>query len=219
MICRIFHKSGEKRTPLLQVQGHLDPCSSSPTKRSLPPLLAGPTSFTLELECQSQSSSRRDFQSPLLIHHQNQKQNHDISHTHLFPLHAFQPPFPTLAASVPGEIITDTRNHYPSSEQFFKIKEQTIPKLGKTEATFFQYQLVDDPYLHWMDKLNPNTSNFQNSNMPVEMDAAGLIAFSGTANAEIRDMSSVSIALHRAGLQHILDAPVGIEPWPQAQHV
>lgn len=225
VICRIFHKSGEKRTQLLQVQGgHLDASSKSPSKSSLPPLLASPTSFTLEqLECQSQSSSQRDFQSPILIHHQRQNQN-DLSHSNLFPLHAFQPSFPASAASapVPGEI-THTTNHeliFKSqlSQQncTLKVKEETIPKPSKTEATFYPYQqLLDNANnMHsWMDKLNQNPTNFQNPN-PIDMDG-GLMGFSGTANAEFRDMS----AFNKAGLQQMLDAPIGIDSWPLAQHV
>ncbi|KAL2319986.1 hypothetical protein Fmac_028955 [Flemingia macrophylla] len=65
VICRIFHKSGEKKTPLLQLQGH---SSNASTK---PPLLSSLTNFTLELECQSQS--------PVMIH-----QDQD----HFFSLHA-----------------------------------------------------------------------------------------------------------------------------------
>ncbi|XP_061372684.1 NAC domain-containing protein 92 [Gastrolobium bilobum] len=210
VICRIFHKSGEKKTPLLQVQGHLVP-SLSPTKSSLPPLHASPmTSFSLELECQSQ----------VLIHHQEQN---DLSHSHIFPLHAFQPSFPIAAASASGEI-TNTRNH-PSSELFLKsklsqqystlkVKEQNIPK---TEATFYQYQLLDDTNnLRWMEKLNPNQSNFQNS-FPLEMDA-DLMVFSGAGNGEYRDMYN-SIAFNRVGLQQMPDTPIGTDSWPLAQNV
>ncbi|CAJ1973108.1 unnamed protein product [Sphenostylis stenocarpa] len=211
VICRIFHKSGEKKTPLLQVQGHSD-VSSSPAKNSLPPpLLASPTSFALELECQSQS--------PVLIHH-HQDQNH-LSHSHpyLFPVHAS----PEL-----------TNDHHPSfSDLFFKplhlsqqncilkAKEKTVPKVIKSEeaAAFYQYPLQDDASnLRWVNKLNQNQSNFQNPFPDVEVDA-GLMGFSGGANAEAKDMSN-STAFNRVGLQQVIDAAhIGIDSWHLAQHV
>ncbi|TKY75362.1 CUP-SHAPED COTYLEDON 3 [Spatholobus suberectus] len=213
VICRIFHKSGEKRTPLLQVQGHSD-ATSSPAKSSLPPLLASPTSF--KLECQSQS--------PILIHH-HQDQN-DLSHPHLFPLHAY----PNAAATSASSEITNVRNHPSFSDLLFKphlshqnctlkAKEQAIPKLSKTEdATFYQYQSLDDVNnFRWVNKLNQNPSNFLNPPFPLEVDA-GLMAFSGavSANAEVRDMST-STAFNR---QQVLDAAhTGIDSWPLAQHV
>ncbi|KAK7352148.1 hypothetical protein VNO80_17566 [Phaseolus coccineus] len=202
VICRIFHKSGEKRTPLLQVQGHSD-ASSSPTKNSLPPLLASPTSFTLELECQSQ-------QSPVLIHH------HQDQHPYLFPLHA-------------SPQLTNARNHPSFSDLFFKplhnsqqncifkAKEKTVPKVVKTEeaTAFYQYHLLGDANNL---RLNQNPSNFPNPFPDVEVDA-GLMAFSGGPNAEVRDMST-STTFNRVGLQQVIDAAhIGIDSWPLAQHV
>ncbi|KAK7409848.1 hypothetical protein VNO78_00206 [Psophocarpus tetragonolobus] len=203
VICRIFHKSGEKRNALLQVQGHSD-ASSSPTKSSLPTLLASPTSFTLELESQSQS--------PVLINHR-QGQN-DLSYH--FPLHA-------------SPEITNARNHPSFSDLILKplqlsqqnctlnlkAKEQTSPKLTKTEdATLYEYnQLLDDPNgLRWVNKLNQNPSNFLNP-FPLEVDAAGFMAFSSGA-VEVKDMST-STTFNRLGLQQVLDAaPIGIDSWP-----
>ncbi|XP_027357001.1 protein CUP-SHAPED COTYLEDON 3 [Abrus precatorius] len=201
VICRIFQKSGEKRTSLLQVQGHNLDASSSPGKSCLPPLLASPTSFTLELDYQN-----------------------DLSHPHPFSLHTSQPSFPIAS----GEI-TNTRSNHPSfSDLLFKsqlspqnctlkVKDQTHLKLSKTEGTFYQYQLLDEAnHLRWMDKLNPNASNFHCSIIPLEVDA-GPMGFSGAANAEFRDMST-STTFNRVGLQQVLDAPIGIDSWPQAQH-
>ncbi|CAL0326944.1 unnamed protein product [Lupinus luteus] len=65
VICRIFHKSGEKRTQVLQFQEHLDA-----SKSSLPPFHTTPPSFT-QLQC-------------------HQFQN-DLSNSHLFPFHSFAP--------------------------------------------------------------------------------------------------------------------------------
>ncbi|RDX83496.1 Protein CUP-SHAPED COTYLEDON 3, partial [Mucuna pruriens] len=202
VICRIFHKCGEKRTTLVQqVQGHSDACSS-PTKSSLlPPLHASSTSFTLELECQSQSSShsQRDFQSQVLIQHHHDQS--DLSHpTHLFPLHA-------------SPEITNARNHPSFSDLFLRPHQQNYCTLKAKEQTMFlPYQLLDDPNnnLRWVNKLNQNPSNFLN---PLEVDS-GLMA-----NAQVRDVST-STAFNRVGLQQVLlDAHIGIDSWPLAQHV
>lgn len=176
MICRIFHKSGEKK-----VQGHLNADSPSPTKNTttLPPPLSLATTPTNSLTlCQSKTSSQ---------HHSFQNDS-----DHLFP---FQP------ACFPY-----TRDHHPSSEVFFKtqlsqqVKEQfTTPKRTKMETTTVlhdQQQLLEDANynynLRWMDnKLNSNPSNFQNL-FPLEiMDATGMM----------------------------LDVPIGMDSWSQAQHV
>ncbi|KAH1252153.1 Protein CUP-SHAPED COTYLEDON 3 [Glycine max] len=183
VICRIFHKSGEKRTPVLQVQGHSD-ASSSPIKSSLPPLLAS-----------SSHSQLRDFQSPVLIHQQDQN---GLSHPHLFPLE-----------------ISNARNH-PSDLLFkplqqnctLKTKEQTIiPKGIKTEDATFYHQLLDDHNnMRCVNKLNQNPSNFLNT-FPLEVDA-GLMAFSGAANAQAREISTASTPFNRVALQQMLDS------WP-----
>ncbi|OIW14770.1 hypothetical protein TanjilG_05391 [Lupinus angustifolius] len=61
VICRIFHKSGEKKTHVLQIQGNLDASSKS----SLPPFHTTPPFFT-------------QFQN-------------DLSNSNLFPFHPFAP--------------------------------------------------------------------------------------------------------------------------------
>lgn len=189
MICRIFHKSGEKRNSLLQIQGHLGGNPNlTPQKSCLPPappLLA--TSFT-----------QLDQNDQLLSHSHN-----------IFPLPTFQPSFSMINHT------TRNNNNNPSSELLFKSQQnQTIPK---TEATFYdqhQSQLIDDALnLRWIIDNNNN----QNSLFPVEMDAAAhdLIAFSGAAtNAEFRDMTIIN---SRGGVG--LDGPMGIDSWPHAQLV
>lgn len=175
MICRIFHKSVEKRSSLLlQVQGHLGVHNNSnltPPKSCLPPPLP-PPSFT---------------------------------HSHNnFPLHAFQPSFQ----------VTDTRNNNnPSLELLFK--SQTIPK---TEAMFYeQYQpqsIEEAINLRWNID-NNNSNDFQNLSLPVEMDAE-LMAFSGAAATD--DEFTSTPFINSRGIV-ALDAPMGIDSWPQAQLV
>lgn len=203
VICRIFHKSGEKRNSLLQIQGHLGGNPNlTPQKSCLPPtppLLA--TSFT-----------QLDQNDQLLSHSHN-----------IFPLPSFQPSFSMINHT------TRNNNNNPSSELLFKsqqnytMKQQTIPK---TEATFYdqhqsQSQSIDDALnLRWIIDNNNNNNNYENSLFPVEMEmemdgaAHDLIAFSGAAtNAEFRDMTIIN---SRGGG---VDGPMGIDSWPHAQLV
>ncbi|KAL2340387.1 hypothetical protein Fmac_008327 [Flemingia macrophylla] len=177
VICRIFHKSGEKKTPLLQLQGH---SSNASTK---PPLLSSLTNFTLELECQTQS--------PVMIH-----QDQD----HFFSLHA--PP-----------------NNSSFSDLFLRAKEPKLIKTEDSNATLYQHQSLDDPNnsLRWVIKLNQSQGQFLNP-FPLEVDA-GLMAFSGGSNPQVRDTSTSTI-FDRVRLQQVLDvAHIGINFWPMPQHV
>ncbi|OMO64504.1 No apical meristem (NAM) protein [Corchorus capsularis] len=63
VICRIFHKAGEKKNGLVQGQSYILEVSSTPTT-SLPPLLE--TTTILE----SQTQTRSPMQNPYLIHRQ-----------------------------------------------------------------------------------------------------------------------------------------------------
>lgn len=67
VICRIFHKNGEKKNPLFQCQTYLleSALSSSTTSNSLPPLLESTPTTTL-VECQSQAAMQA-FQNPFQI--------------------------------------------------------------------------------------------------------------------------------------------------------
>ncbi|XP_038897088.1 protein CUP-SHAPED COTYLEDON 3-like [Benincasa hispida] len=73
VICRIFHKNGEKKNPLFQCQTYLleSALSSSTTSNSLPPLLeTTATTTTTLVECQSQSQAAMQlqaFQNPFQI--------------------------------------------------------------------------------------------------------------------------------------------------------
>jgi len=125
--------------------------------------------------------------------------------------------------------LTNARNHPSFSDLFFKplhnsqqncifkAKEKTAPKVVKTEeaTAFYQYHLLGDANNL---RVNQNPSNFPNPFPDVEVDA-GLMAFSGGPNAEVRDMST-STAFNRVGLQQVIDAAhIGIDSWPLPQHV
>lgn len=207
VICRIFHKSGEKRNSILQLQAGNANYNLPSKKSCLPPpphLITNPTSFT-QLDQNDQLIS---------------------SHSHnIFPLQPFQPSSFQINH-------TCRNNNLPSSELLFKPQQnfnmkQTIPK---SEATFYdQYQSsqsIDDAInLRWIDNNNNNSINNNNNNnhnfensssFLIEMDAE-LIEFSGAAtNGEFRDMStSTNFNSNRIGL----DVPMGIDSWPQAQLV
>ena len=195
MICRIFHKSVEKRTPLLQVQGHSD-ASSSPAKNSLPPLPP------LELE-------------------QLEHQTH-LSHSHpyLFPLHASPQLTNTRNHTSFSDLFFKPPPHL-SQQQNCILKEKTAPKVIKTEeaTALYQYHLLGDSNNNL--RLNQNPSNFPNPFGDVEVDGGGLLmAFSGGPNGEVRDMSTSTAFNRVVGLQQLIDAAhIGIDSWPLAQHV
>ncbi|XP_022981910.1 protein CUP-SHAPED COTYLEDON 2-like isoform X2 [Cucurbita maxima] len=70
VICRIFHKNGEKKNPMFPCHAYLlesaaAALSSSTTSNSLPPLLE--TTPTTLIECQSQAAMQA-FQNPFQIH-------------------------------------------------------------------------------------------------------------------------------------------------------
>ncbi|XP_007018687.2 PREDICTED: protein CUP-SHAPED COTYLEDON 3 isoform X2 [Theobroma cacao] len=221
VICRIFHKTGEKKTALAQGQSFILEVSSSPAS-SLPPLLETPTPFL-----ESQSQTPMQAQNSFVIHRQENDLksliNPVVSQTPLFPADGLQvqPSFsanPTTITSsttntTDKNAATDTSN--PSASMLFKsllshqnciLKEQaTIPKQCKTEANFSHFHLPDAS-LNWMDKIHPNPC--QNP-LFFEMDCS-VLGFSEGVNAgdaTVHDMST-SIAFNRAGVQMMLDPPI-----------
>ncbi|XWS24629.1 hypothetical protein CRYUN_Cryun28dG0119000 [Craigia yunnanensis] len=169
VICRIFHKTGEKKNILAQGQRYILEVSSSPTI-SLPPLLETPTPFL-----ESQSQTPKQVQNTFLIHRQENDLksliNPVVSQSPLFLVNGFQPSFSatptaitsTITSTTDKKAVTNTNN--PSASMLFKplfshqdcmSKEQaTIPKQCKTEANFSRLQLPDAT-LNWMNKIHQN---------------------------------------------------------------
>ncbi|XVF35798.1 hypothetical protein REPUB_Repub19eG0001600 [Reevesia pubescens] len=228
VICRIFHKTGEKKNGLAQGQSYILEVSSSPTT-SLPPLLETPTPFL-------ESQSPMQGQNPFLIHYQENDLksliNPVVSQSPLFPATGFQPSFsatpttitsPITASTTDKNVVTNTSN--PSASMLFKsilshqdcsiMKEQaTMPKQCKTEANFSHNLQLPDATLNWMDKIPPNPC--QNP-LFFEMDCS-VLGFSEAVTAGdtyVHDMST-SIAFNRAGFQMMLDPPIrtSAESWP-----
>ncbi|KAK9270796.1 hypothetical protein L1049_026381 [Liquidambar formosana] len=212
VICRIFHKSGEKKNPLFQAQGyHLMEISSSPTTNSLPPLLQTPTALL-----ESQSHALRN--NPFLMNHQESGlktliTNPVVSESHHFPTNEFQP---SCFSPTPPTTITTNKNTItnPSPSILFKsllshqdctLKEgATVPKQCKTEANFSHFQL-SDANLHWVDKFHQNPYQ---SPLFFEMDCSvlGLSAAAAAAAAPdpVHDMST-SLAFNRADFRMMVD--------------
>ncbi|XAR64281.1 hypothetical protein NMG60_11024558 [Bertholletia excelsa] len=174
VICRIFHKVGEKKSPLFQGQSY-----------SLPALLeAANTGVTTALESQSQDPI---IQNPFLIHHHFQDSdlksliNHDFTIAGLQLQASFSPITTTTA---PNNDNNDTNTNGPSpspptTTSFFRslhpshqgcaLKEQAqatpVPKQCKTESSFysplFQQQLLPDAILRGVDRAHhgPNMAN------------------------------------------------------------
>ncbi|KAG6644776.1 protein CUP-SHAPED COTYLEDON 3-like [Carya illinoinensis] len=223
VICRIFHKIGEKKNSFLQGQSYLLEALSSPNRTCLclPPLLETPTTL---LECQFQTPIMPGIQSPLLINNQENDLKsliHPVvSQSHLFPRNGFQPSFAATPTTVTGTTVATNKstntNNNPSPSPFpsmlFKsllshqdgssFKEHiAIQKQCKTEANFSHFQLPANANLQLMDGVHPSTNQYQNSLLS-EIDC-GLLGFSAFASAPATDATitdtSTSIAFNRAG--------------------
>ncbi|XVE56300.1 hypothetical protein DITRI_Ditri03aG0227600 [Diplodiscus trichospermus] len=233
VICRIFHKSCEKKNALAQGQSYILEVSSSPTTNSLPPLLETPTPFL-----ESQSQTPKQAQNPFLIHRQENDLksliNPLVSQSPLFLANGFQSSFSAAPTTIPSTLITSTTDkkaatntNNPSASTFFKsllshqccmLKEQiTIPKQCKTEANFSHFQLPDTTF-NWMENIHPKPCQ-DPLFFEMECSSSGsVLGFSeGVAAGDtcVNDMST-SIAFNRAGVQMMLD-PVNRaseESWP-----
>lgn len=214
MICRIYHKNGDKKNPLL-IQGRqsynqlLDGASSANTS-CLPPLLEG--NQTTLLECQSQNpfailrQAENDLKSLMV--------NPVVSQSHhVFPLNGFQPSsiLPTATASsatnkntnppAPSPILPSMLFKSLLSHQDCIWKEQstTIPKQCKTEANFSLSQLPaphDGSLQLMMDDKNPYHQHCQNPLLFEIMAYNSVLGgFSAAADATVHDMST-SIAFN-----------------------
>ncbi|MED6179653.1 Protein CUP-SHAPED COTYLEDON [Stylosanthes scabra] len=187
VICRIFHKTGEKRTatttPFLQQQ-----------QQDHPLLFQTPSSSLVNLHNTHHSHNHNLF--PPLLHPAAEATKNRSSSSSIMNNHNIYPPPPPPP---------------PSSQNMLKLNKST--KLTKTQpsptSSLFPYQqhqqLPDDPnllLLHWIESSNNN-----NCNQIMDAAAAGLIGPSPTttANAEIiRDIimsSSPASMLLNDGLQ------------------
>lgn len=214
VICRIFHKNGEKKNLLLQGQSYgLREAASSPSSGSLPALLETQTRL---LECQFQSPMQ-GVQNPFLFGNQENDMksliNPAVSQSHLFPKNGLQPSFSPIPTTITSSTSATNKNPSPSPSMLFKSllshqdctpKEQlTIQKQCKTEANFSDFQAPAEAHLQWMDRIHPNPTQYQNP-LLFEIDC-GLLGLSAFASAPLADAAaanydmSTSIAFNRAG--------------------
>lgn len=165
VICRIIHKTGEKKNGVAAAQGlgyilELSLLSSTTkTTNCFRPLLETSTPL---LESQTQTSMQAAHNSFL---------EHDLKsliNPVVYPANGFQPSFtatPTTFSSTPDK--NASSNSSAAASMLFKsllshqecvLREQaaaTIPKQCKTEANFSNFQLPDST-LSWMEKMHPN---------------------------------------------------------------
>ncbi|XP_059638098.1 protein CUP-SHAPED COTYLEDON 3 [Cornus florida] len=209
VICRIYHKIGEKKNPIFhgRSSSYLMEASSSTTANScLPPLLMSPTPL-LESHNPSASSSMQALQNPFVIHHQESDLKALInqvvaSQTNLFPMNGVVSSFSPTPTAITTTDNKDTHTNNPShtqsvhfnsflSHQDCSLKEQaiTIPKQCNTAD---QFQLSD--------------SNRQNPlffGMDCGGSVMGLLA-SGGAGAAMPDTTTV---------HHEMSTSMGFRCW------
>lgn len=225
VICRIFHKAGEKKNGILQGQSYVFEACSSPTG-SLPQLLETQTAL---LECQE--SENPDFQNAFVYqHHQQESDLKSLiinpvvsqSHSHsddLFPMNGFQTSFShnnpsTTIAQSPSSMLFKS---LLLSHQDLTLKEQNaIPRQCKTEASFSHFQLPDaNNSFSWMEKIQPNT--YQNPlffEMGCNLSGLTTTQSGNTAGSSANEMST-SVAFNRSSFRGMLDSSIRLpgESW------
>ncbi|MBA0836811.1 hypothetical protein Goarm_009006 [Gossypium armourianum] len=225
VICRIFHKTSEKKNALAQGQSYVLAVSSSSTT-FLPPLLETPTPL-LKSESQTLMQAHNSF----FIHrHENDLKSlinpvvsQSQSQSQLFPSNGFQPSFsPTSTyATTDKNVVTNTTTTTTSSAaMLFKsllshqdclFKEQpAFPKQCKAEADFSYLNLpAANNTLNWMDRIHPSPPCQNPLFFDMDYSVLGFAeGVRGTARGDTNahDMST-SIAINRASGQMILNPP------------
>jgi hypothetical protein len=223
VICRIFHKKGEKKDVFLQAeQGyHLWEVYSPANSGSLPPLLDA--SASLFDQCQSKNKVIDALQNAFLIpeHQENDLKsipNPLVSQSHVLSINGLQPSFSPTPISINSTATstnknTNTDNNNQSPSMLFKSILSYQDCTLKTEASFSH-----DATFGGVDKIT-HPHPYLNNPLFFEMDcSSNVLGFSGSASAAdtiIHDMST-SIGFSRAGLQMMLDTPIRLpgESWP-----
>lgn len=172
MICRIFHKMAEKKSPtslmLLQGQNYLIKSNHNSFPNSLPPLLDPPTSL-LESQDHHHSSiiqALNQNQNPFLIH----TQQSDLK-TLINPLVSQTDLYPQPTSSFPNSIDAANKDSILfkpfTSNQDFTLKElsNAIAKQCKKEPDFGTHsQLLSDDFgnMRWAER-NEETARYHQS--------------------------------------------------------
>ncbi|XVF74067.1 hypothetical protein PTKIN_Ptkin13bG0031600 [Pterospermum kingtungense] len=189
VICRIFHKTGEKKNGVGAGQSV---CSSTST--SLPPLLETPAPF-LESQTSKQAFAIQNELKSLI--------NPVVSQSPLFLSNGFQPSFSVDSTTDKKKAVTNTN----TNTMLFKslLEQATIPKQCKTEANFSHFQLPD--------------ASFNQNRLYFDMDYGGVLGFSEAVIAgDINMSTSIAFNRAGVGVQMMLDPPNPItasgESWP-----
>ncbi|KAK2988196.1 hypothetical protein RJ640_020678 [Escallonia rubra] len=235
VICRIFHKQGDKKNAMLHGQQDYP----SPITAAMPPLLEFENSVSTLLNSQSHNPMQmQSLQNPFSNQHSGLKSvvmtnplgsSQPNNHQSPFPLisHAINgsqpsfPPTPNINTTITTtNKNTDTNNPSPSSllfksllshQESFTLEEQaTVPKQCKTEANFnTHFQLTSDANLLWTDKFHQNYTSCQ-STYPFGLDSSPFAA--------IHEIPTSAAGFNRgAGFQMMLDPPVNVVSpgsWP-----
>ncbi|KAL4312746.1 hypothetical protein GQ457_01G008340 [Hibiscus cannabinus] len=154
VICRIFHKKGEKKNGLAQAQRYILEVSSSST--SFPQLIGTPNPFM-----ESESQTWMQTQSSLL-----ENELKSLINPVVFAANGnngFQPSFSATATFTSSTPDKNTSNSWATSMLFKSLishqdgilKEQVL-KQCKTEANLSHFPLSDaTTTMSWMDKIHP----------------------------------------------------------------
>ncbi|KAK6939117.1 NAC domain [Dillenia turbinata] len=228
VICRIFHKTGEKKNAIFQRQNYVLEVSNCSASNTLPPLLEAPPASASLME----SPQCHTFENLIKEGQCQQSElkslmNQIASQSNTFPINDIQEieaALPSFSGSLINNKDANTNNPSASSTILLKtllshqecpLKEQaTIPKQCKTEAHFSHFQLPGTPNFNldfnWADKIQHHP--LQNP-LLFGIDSTGL--FGG--DATVHDLSTSSVAFNRAPFHTLLDPPhfrARGESWP-----
>lgn len=204
-MCRIYHKTGEKKNPIFQGRENYlfetVACASSHNTNCLPPLLE--TQSTL-MDCQSQNPMQT-FENPFVLTQQQQENdvksfiNHPvISQSQLFPINGlFQSSFsPTISnnstrtknnnnpstSSLSSSILFKSLlSHQDYNSTSSTEEEATIRRQCKTKVNFSHFQIPYDSSFQSMEKNQSNPFQYQNPLLPFDqmmMDYSGVFGLS-----------------------------------------
>ncbi|KAK6939185.1 NAC domain [Dillenia turbinata] len=230
VICRIFHKIGEKKNAILQGQNHVLEVSNSSASNTLPPLLEAPPASTNLMEspqCRSLENLMKG--GPCQQSELKSLMNQIASQSNIFPINGIQKieaALPSFSGTLNNE---DANTNNPSasstillktllSHQECPLKEQaTIPKQCKTKAHFSHFQLPGTPdfnlnFNDWADKIHLHQYHPLQNPLFFGIDSTGL--FGG--DATVHELST-SVAFHRVPFHPLLDPPhfrAPGESWP-----
>ncbi|KAF5747255.1 protein CUP-SHAPED COTYLEDON 3 [Tripterygium wilfordii] len=213
VICRIFHKTGEKKNGFLQGHSYLlGPAASFPiitttsSSSSLPPLLETSTHqklFMVDHQNHENPDLKYLINTPI-------SQPHELPRTNVFPPSFSVNNSSSLSAAAPSMLI---KSLLSSSHQDF-----TVPKQCKTDANNFSHFQVPPPddannLNYWIEKISSNQNPYEN---PLFLEMGCNFQGSSTAAGKTSATTAHDMSAP-VGSQMMLDPPIRIpagESWP-----